>query len=592
MKQFFKFTFASMLGFFLAFVVVFLFFFFMVLGLVSFSSKKAPEIKNHNVLCLNLKEDIPDRTPANPFENFDFNLMKVKEKIGLNDILANIKIAKDDERIKGIFLDLSYVPAGMATLEEIREALIDFKTSGKFIVSYSEGYSQKAYYLATVSDKILLNPMGSVDFKGLSSQIMFFKGTLDKLDVEAQIIRHGKFKSAIEPFILDKMSEANREQMTAFLFSMWEHMLSNIAETRNISVDNLNIYADSLMAGTAKEALENGFVDSLVYRDQFLSIMDKMIDMKRNEYAFLKMSNYVKSNKMQQVLQQKEDKIAVIYGEGDIVSGEAEDTKIASETMAKAIEKAREDENIKAIVLRVNSPGGSALASEVIWRELVLTKAVKPVVVSMGNLAASGGYYISCPADKIFANPTTITGSIGVFGMIPNMQEFFKNKLGITFDGVNTNEHADFMSTTRRLSDFEKNKIQSYIEEIYDVFITHVAEGRGMTKAQVDTIGQGRVWSGIDAKRLGLIDEFGGMDAAIIEAAKLAGLEEGSYSLIEYPKQKDVFEQLLSDFSATVSLFFAKKELGEETYVYYKYAKSFLEMEEVQARLPYDIIVE
>ncbi|HDQ15952.1 MAG TPA: signal peptide peptidase SppA [Bacteroidetes bacterium] len=592
MKQFFKFTFASMLGFFLAFVVVFLFFFFMVLGLASFSSKKAPEIKKHNVLCLNLKEDIPDRTPANPFENFDFNLMKVKEKIGLNDILANIKIAKDDKRIKGIFLDLSYVPAGMATIEEIREALIDFKTSGKFIISYSESYSQKAYYLATVSDKILLNPMGSVEFKGLSSQIMFFKGTLDKLDVEAQIIRHGKFKSAIEPFILDKMSEANREQMTAFLFSLWEHMLSNIAETRNISVDNLNIYADNLMAGTASEALANGFVDSLVYRDQFLSIMDKMIDMKRNEYAFLKMSNYVKSNKMQQVLKQKEDKIAVIYGEGDIVSGEAEDTKIASETMAKAIQKAREDENIKAIVLRVNSPGGSALASEVIWRELVLTKAVKPVVVSMGNLAASGGYYISCPADKIFANPTTITGSIGVFGMIPNMENFFKNKLGITFDGVNTNEHANFMSTTRRLSDFEKNKIQSYIEEIYDVFITHVAEGRGMTKAQVDTIGQGRVWSGIDAKRLGLIDEFGGMDAAIMEAAKLASLEEGSYSLIEYPKQKDLFEQLLSDFSATVSLFFAKKELGEETYVYYKYAKSFLEMEEVQARLPYDIIVE
>jgi len=592
MKQFFKFTFASMLGFFFAFVLVFFLMIIIIMGATAFSGDDVPDIQKNNVLCLSLKEEIPDRTPSNPFEDFDFNLMKIKEKTGLNDILKNIQLAKEDDKIKGIYLDLSYIAAGMASIEEIREALLDFKTSGKFIVSYSEGYSQKAYYLATVSDKIFLNPVGSIDFKGLSGQVMFFKGALDKLEVEAQIIRHGKFKSAVEPFMLTKMSEASREQMTSLLSSIWDYMLVNISEARGISIDNLNIYADSLMAGTPKEALAHGFIDSIMYKDQVTAYVKDLMGMEDDEFDYLNMTTYVKFNKQATELNYNENKIAIIYGEGDIVSGQGDESKIASETMAEAIHEAREDEDVKAIVLRVNSPGGSGLASDVIWREIILTKEIKPVVVSMGNLAASGGYYISCPADRIYANPTTITGSIGVFGMIPNMEKFFENKLGITFDGVKTNEHSDYMSTNRAMSDFERNKIQSYIEEFYDIFIGHVAEGREMTKAQVDSIGQGRVWSGVDAKRIGLIDEFGGMTAAINGAVELAGIEEGNYMIVEYPKQKNFFEQIVEDITGKASLFFAEKELGEEAFFYYKYAKSFIEMKEVQTRMPYDIIIE
>jgi protease IV len=592
MKQFFKFTFASMLGFFLAFIMVFFLLFIIVMGLAAFSGDDVPEVQKNNVLCLSLNQEIPDRTPSNPFEDFDFNLMKIKTKTGLNEILKNIQLAKEDEKIKGIYLDLSYIAAGMATIDEIREALIDFKTSGKFIVSYSEGYSQKAYYLASVSDKIFLNPVGSIDFKGLSGQVMFFKGALDKLEVEAQIIRHGKFKSAVEPFMLTEMSEASREQMTSLLTSIWDYMLVNMSESRGISVDKLNIFADSLMIGTPEEALEHGFIDDIMYKDQVTAYVQELMELEEDEFDYLTMAKYAKFNKMTSNANYNENKIAIVYGEGDIVSGEGDETKIASETMAEAIRDAREDEDVKAIVLRVNSPGGSGLASEVIWREIILTKAVKPIVVSMGNLAASGGYFIACPADRIYANPTTITGSIGVFGMIPNMEKFFENKLGITFDGVNTNEHSDYMSVNRPMSDFERNKIQSYVEEFYDIFIGHVAEGRGMTKAQVDSIGQGRVWSGVDAKRLGLIDEYGGMTTAISGAVELAGLEEGNYMVVEYPKQKDIFQQLIEDLTGTASMFFAKKELGEEAFFYYKFAKSFIEMKEVQTRMPYDIIIE
>jgi len=346
------------------------------------------------------------------------------------------------------------------------------------------------------------------------------------------------------------------------------------------------------MVGTPEEALAHGFIDDIMYKDQVTAYVQELMEMEEDEFEYLSMTKYAKFNKMTTDLNYNENKIAIVYGEGDIVSGEGDETKIASETMAEAIREAREDEDVKAIVLRVNSPGGSGLASEVIWREIILTKDVKPIVVSMGNLAASGGYYIACPADRIYANPTTITGSIGVFGMIPNMEKFFENKLGITFDGVNTNEHSDYMSTNRAMSDFERNKIQSYVEEFYDIFIGHVAEGRGMTKAQVDSIGQGRVWSGVDAKRLGLIDEYGGMTTAINGAVELAGLEEGNYMIVEYPKQKDIFEQLLADLTGTASMFFAKKELGEEAFFYYKFAKSFIEMKEVQTRMPYDIIIE
>lgn len=589
MKQFFKFMFASMLGFFLTFVLIFFILVGIIASAISFGGKETVTVPDKTILLLKFDQPVNDRSPSNPFSGFNFMNFKTNKNIGLNDVILVLRKAADDRQISGILLDLDVLNMGSATTEEIRNALLEFKKSKKFIYSYSEDYSQKAYYLASVADKIYLNPAGALEFKGLSGQVMFLKGLLSKLEIEPQIIRHGKFKSAVEPLILDKMSAASREQTLSFISSMWNQMLKGVSESRKISIEQLTAIADSMKVRSPEDAVALKLVDKLIYKDQLIDeLMAKTGAKENKDLSLMTLGKYSDAAGSSEYGSSK-DKIAVIYALGNIQGGEGDDLTIGSERISKAIRKARLDKYVKAIVLRINSPGGSALASDVIWREVVLARQAKPVVASMGDVAASGGYYIACGASRIIASPNTITGSIGVFGIVPNMQKFFNNKLGITFDQVKTNAYADYISGTRPMTVMETRFLTRDIETIYKTFTTHVAQGRGMTVAQVDSIGQGRVWSGTDAKRIRLIDDFGGLDLAVKTAAKLAKLEK--YRVTELPEQKDPFTMLMEEFSNEGYSRFIKSELGDN-YVYLDYIKEISQMKGVQARLPFEFTIE
>ena len=588
MRQFFKFMFASMLGVFLAFLLAFFIFIGIITAIIaSADSDKNVTIGPGSVLHIKLDEAISDRASKNPFENFDFNSFSSKPQLGLNEVLESIEKAKSDDNIKGIFLDVCVIPSGIAMIEEIRNKLIEFKESEKFIISYGESYTQGAYYLASVADKMYLNPQGAFDFKGLGGELMFFKGALEKLEIEPQIIRHGKFKSAVEPFMLDKMSEENRKQTMTYIGSIWNHILRGISETRNIPVLELNNIADGLLIQKAEDAVTHKLVDQLAYKDEILEILkEKTAAESIEKIKMVTLAKYNKAGVESDKTEITRDKIAVIYAVGPIESGEGDNEIIGSERISKAIREARLDEKVKAIVLRVNSPGGSALASEVIWREMVLAKKDKPVIVSMGNVAASGGYYIACAADTIVCNPNTITGSIGVFGVLFNGQKFLNNKLGITIDTIKTNHYSDFGSATRPLTASEREIIQKMVENVYDVFITHVAEGRGLTKEMVDSIGQGRVWSGEDAIKIGLADVLGGLETAIDIAASKASLEK--YKIVSYPKQKEPFAEIMAQLTGDAESILVKRELGEN-YKYYKQLQNTMKSSGIQARMPYEI---
>lgn len=591
MKQFFKMMFASMAGNLLLCLILFIIFFSIVASLASFTKKTVVEVKPNSVLTYKFDQEIPDRTSGNPIGQFDFNTMKSNKVQGLDNILLTLDRAAKDEKIKGVFLDLTDIPSGMATIEEVRNALIDFKKSGKFIFSYADEYSQRAYYIASVSDKIFLNPEGNVTFKGLASELMFFKGTLEKLDVQAQIVRHGKFKSAVEPFILDKMSDANREQYQKMLDVLWQQMLDGISAQRKITVEELNLLADNLRIQIGADALKYRLIDKLAYRDEVLDEIKTKLGIKeKDDIEFISGSKYFKARVRDKFVVGKK-KVAVVYAIGQIGNGEGDEKTIGSDRLSETIRKVRNDSSVRAIVLRINSPGGSALASEVIWREVALAQKVKPVVVSMGDVAASGGYYIACGANKIYAQPNTLTGSIGVFGVIPNLQKFFKNKLGITFDVVKTNKYSDYITTMRGLQPYETQVLTNQIENIYKVFVGHVAEGRKMKPEEVDSIGQGRVWSGLDAKRIGLVDEIGGLQNAIESAAKLAGLVD--YKIEKYPKFKNSISEIINELMDESSETKLKATLGEN-YEYYEYLQnlqSFQKQKGVQARMPFDVII-
>ena len=593
MKQFFKFMFASMLGVFLAFFLGIIVLVGMIAALVSSAdSKKEAKVEPNSVLHINFEAQINDRSSNNPFENFDFGSMSGKQGIGLNDILENIEKAKTDDNIKGIYIDLQSVPAGIATIEEIRNKLIEFKESKKFIVAYSEVYTQGAYYLASVADEVWLNPEGLIEFKGLGAQVMFFKGLLEKMEVEPQVIRYGKFKSAIEPFILDKMSEANREQTMKYMGSIWNNIVKRIAVSRKLTPSQLNLIADSALVQNAKDAVEQKLADKLYYKDQVLDDLKDRLGLEdAKKIKLVSMVKYKDAPKPKKKDDKglAKDKIAVIYASGSIEGGEGDDQTIGSDRISKAIRKARLDENVKAIVLRVNSPGGSALASDVIWREVILAKAAKPFVASMGDVTASGGYYISCAADTIVAQPNTITGSIGVFGLLMNLKNLMNNKLGVTVDTVKTNHYADLGSAFRPLTQAERDIIQNSVNEIYGSFIGKVAEGRGMKVADVDSIGQGRVWSGYDAKGLGLVDVLGGMEDAIEIAAKMAKLD--NYRVAEYPEQKEPFKAFMEELSGQGEDVMLKKSMGEN-YRFYKTLDDMRNMEGIQARMPFDLYIE
>ena len=586
MKDFFKFVFASMIGFILSFFVVFLLLIALITAMVSSAGNDGKvTIASNSVLHVSLDYPIKERTDKNPFADLSLFGLESKKTLGLNEILANIEEAKSDDRIKGIYLDVSSLSSGMATIEEVRGALIDFKKSGKFIIAYSEVYTQGAYYLATVADKIYLNPEGMIDFRGLSSEIMFFKGALEKLDIEAQIIKVGTYKSAVEPFILDKMSEPNKQQVTSFLGSMYDHILSEISKSRKISKESLFSMADSAKIRDPKDALSFKMVDGLKYKDEVLDELKKLTKTdQKKDIKSVSLEEYTENEDAKE--ESSKNRIAVIYANGEIMSGEGDDETIGSERISRAIRKARTDDKVKAIVLRINSPGGSALASDVIWRETVLAKKSKPVIVSMGDLAASGGYYIACAADSIFAQPNTITGSIGVFGIIPNMQKFFNNKLGITFDGVKTGQFADLGSISRPLTDGEKMIIQLEVNKTYDTFTKKVADGRKKSQTYINSIGQGRVWSGTEALKIGLVDRLGSIDDAIASAAKKAKIKD--FKIVDYPSQVDPISALFDKSGDKVKSYFVKRELGDN-FMYYEQMKSALNLSGVQARIPYNI---
>ena len=582
MKSFLKNVLSTIVGVVLSVVVVVLLFIGIIsIAISALDSDKEAKVKANSILKITLSKPIVERASDNPFENLSITNMDPETEIEFKSILDNIEKAKKDDRIKGIYLNVPFVNAGISQTEEIRNKLLDFKTTGKFIISYAENYSQNGYYLSSVADEIFLNPEGIFELKGLSAQIIFFKELLEKLDIEAQVIRHGKFKSAIEPFILDKMSKANREQISLLLTTISNNILDSIASQRGLTLSRVEKLADNLELNTAANCLENNFVDALIYQDE----LENKLKGKLGEEAKLQLISLSKYNNAKVERQGKisRDKIAIIYATGEINSGKGDLKSIGSETTAKAIKEAREDEKVKAIVLRVNSPGGSALASDVIWRETTLAKAEKPLVISMGDLAASGGYYIACAADTIVANPTTITGSIGVFGLIPNLQHFYKNKLGITIDTVNTSKHADFGGMHRRLTSFERAKIQDHVEDIYATFISHVAEGRNMSTAAVDDIGQGRVWTGYDAKRLGLVDVLGGLETAIDIAAHLAKLDD--YRIVSLPQKEDPLESFIKEITGGETNYIAKYFGVNSKYI--KPIESLLKGKKIQTRMPF-----
>jgi protease-4 len=580
MKSFFKIVFASVVGIFLS-----IFLLFIIFAIIASASGGENEvfIKKNSVLHLKFDKEINDRASNNPFSSLNFS--DLSEPLTLSDITENIEKARVDENVAGIFLDLTSLQTGYAALEEIRNKLISFKKSGKFIYAYSEVYSQPSYYLASAADKVFLHPTGLAELKGLSSEIMFFKGTLEKLGLEPQVFRHGKFKSAVEPFIQDKLSDANREQIRTFLRSFWNHMLEGISKERKLSVNTLQEIADNLQVTNANEAKQKKLIDDLKYRDEVLEMLKtKTAAEAIDKIHFVSLDRYldVKSKK-----EKGTDKIAVVYAEGDIVDGNGDDDEVGSVEFSKAIRKARLDEKVKAVVLRVNSPGGSALASETIWREVMLTKKTKPVIVSMGNLAASGGYYISCAADTIVAQPNTITGSIGVFGLFFNTKNLL-GKIGVSVDTVKTARYADIMSPLRAVAPAESLVIQREIESIYDNFITRVAEGRKMTKAQVDSIGQGRVWAGVDAKKLGLVDVLGGLDDAIAIAARKAKLDK--FRITELPFRESTIDKIFKSLTGDTEDQVLEKALGE-SYRYYQQLEKLKRMNAWQTRLPYEIIL-
>lgn len=586
MKDFFKYMLASMLGFIVVGAIIFFISFSLIVGLMSFAVQKEVTVKENSVIRIEFENPIPERTPKNDILS-GLATGSFKPVLGLNDILRNIEDAKADDRIKGIILNFNIVLSGISTMEEIRDALVDFKTSGKFVLCYGEYMSQGAYYLGSVADEMYLHPQGFIDFKGLNAQLMFFKGMLDKLDIDMQIVRHGKFKSAVEPLIQKEMSDENREQYDTFINAIWDTMLDDISASRGLDKEALNRIADGLVSYDAEAAVKAGLIDDVTYRDEYRHILARRLGLDDlDDINIISLNHY---DRVFRNFPMTSERIAVIYATGQIGGGMGGNEEIGADKFAETISRVRLDDDVKAVVLRVNSPGGDALASDIIWRELDLCQAAKPVIVSMGDVAASGGYWISCASERIIADPTTLTGSIGVFGVVPDFGKFMENKLGITYDRTGTNQNSGFPSVTRSLTGYEREVLQRKVENVYDLFLLRVAGNRDMTTEAVDKIGEGRVWSGVDAKRLGLVDELGGLNSAIDLAAEIAGIED--YRLLELPVLKDPIEQMIEDLSASASVRILKNNLGP-FYDDFNRIQSVLQWEGVQARLPYQVRID
>lgn len=590
MKDFLKYTLATVTGLVIAgFIGIFL-----LIGafsaMLSMTDQPA-DVKDKSILIIELEENLVERSDKSPFNNLDLPGLTGARQLGLDDILGAIKKAATDDHIEGIYLTPSVIKAGMGTVEEIRNALVEFKKSGKFVYAYGETLTQKAYYLISVADKIVLNPKGMIEFQGISAERNFFKNALEKIGVEVQIVRHGTFKAAVEPFMLEEMSPENELQTKTYIGSIWNRMLTEIAVSRKLQVDDLNRLADTVATFQPAELLvEKGLVDTLMYKDEVIDDLKKLTSIReKSDLRVVDIRHYSRVPAVTDGKGLARDKIAVIYASGDIDMGDGGLNGIDSEELSKAIRKARRDSSIKAIVLRINSPGGSAYGSEVIWREVKLASEAKPVIASMGDVAASGGYYIAAAADTIMADRTTITGSIGIFAIIPNAKELLNEKLGVTQDVVNTNDHADILSLTRKMTTFERALLQQYIDYGYDTFIGRVAEGREMSKEQVDQLGQGRVWAAENAMDKGLIDLYGGISDAIQLAAEVSGLER--YRTVQLPEVEDPLEEWLKELSGNVRMRILKNELSEN-YKIYQELQELSRTKGVLARLPYTVHIE
>jgi protease-4 len=568
---------ASILGFFIALFLIFLF--FIAIASVMGSGDEII-VKSNSVLELDLSTPIKDYSPKedNPLAEI---LELTDNKLALNKIINAIENAKTDSQIKGISIKTTYINAGVAQTQAIREKIEDFKESGKFVYAYNDVYSQKNYYLSSVADSLFLNPVGAIDFKGLSTEVLYYKDFEDKYGIKMEVIRHGKYKSAVEPYLTNKMSDANREQTSSLLKSIWSEITGAVSKSRNISIEQLNLIADNANGRNAILSKENNLIDGIIYEDEYKEKLALHTDKKINTIS---LEDYINSGKGR-ISSTAKNKIAVIYAQGQIMYGEGNENIIGQGIINKAIRKARKDKNVKAIVLRVNSPGGSALASELIWRELELAKKDKPLVVSMGNLAASGGYYIACNANKIVAEPTTITGSIGVFGAIPNFNKFASD-IGINAEQVSTNNNPNY-SVFEPMNDKFYNITKEGVEHIYTTFVNRVATGRNMTFEQVNEIAQGRVWTGKEAVKNGLVDKLGNLNDAITIAAELANIE--SYRTHNYPTYKKELKDALklSPFAKASKEEILKEALGNENYQLYNNINQMKKLKGIQARMPF-----
>jgi protease-4 len=589
MKDFLKFTLATVVGIVLSSIVMFVISIGIAVGMLS-STEMETIVKKNSVMMLDLNGTLSERSQENPWDKLlgDDNTV-----YGLDDILASIKKAKEHEDIKGIYLQASSLGSSFASLQEIRAALVDFKESGKFIYAYGDVYTQRLYYLSSVADKVMLNPQGAVEWKGLGAQPVFFKGLLEKIGVEMQIFKVGTYKSAVEPFVNTEMSPENREQVTEYATSVWNSLVNEVAASRNLRAERLNELADQmLMFSPAEESVKAGLVDTLIYHNDIRDYIKSQIGIeKNNSLPILGLKDMI--NVQKNVPKDKSGNIiAVYYAYGDITataSPMGDGDGIASEKVIKDLRRLQKDEDVKAVVLRVNSGGGSAFASEQIWYAVEELKKEKPVIVSMGDYAASGGYYISCGADRIIAEPATLTGSIGIFGIVPNVKGL-TDKVGLKFDVVKTNKFSDIGATGRPMNNDEKSLLQASVNQGYDLFITRCAEGRGKTKEEIDKIGQGRIWTGSKALELGLVDELGGIDRALEVAVEKAGID--AYTVLTYPEKENFLMSLLSNTPIkSIETRLLKSNLGRY-YREFNLLKNIESADRLQARVPFSLNME
>ena len=592
MKEFMKIVLGTVVGLFLTFMIISILSILSLAGMMINEGMSSP-IKDNSILKINLSGTMQERAESNPLAMI---MGEEAEGIALDNALTALDKAAKNEKVKGVYIEAGILGSSPAMAQELRQAIVKFKKSGKWVIAYGDRYSKMSYYIASAADEVLLNPSGSVDFSGMASTLMFFKETLAKLGVKMQVFKVGTYKSAVEPYICTEMSDANREQISSYLGDVWSQVLKDVSKSRKRSEASLNSLADTLtVIAKAETSVEGGLVDRLCYIDEVKETLRKKMgldDDDDDELIFTTIDDMAKSESLDDKV---DDQVAVYYAYGEIVDiaaqgGFSQEHQIVGSKMVNDLQQLRKDDDIKAVVIRVNSPGGSAYASEQIWREIMLLKKEKPVVVSMGGLAASGGYYISCPADKIYAENTTLTGSIGIFGMIPDASELITDKLGVRFDGVKTNKMSDLGANLGRpFNEAESAMLQSMVEDGYDLFTRRVAEGRGIPQDSVKVIGEGRVWTGRQGLKIGLVDKIGNLEDAISAASKLAKLKE--YRAVPYPQDDENPFTAMFNKSKSGYLDSQIRETLGEYYSGYSIYKNLRNMNPIQARMPFDVVI-